>query len=169
MRDYDPTTGRYLQADPLGLVDGPSVYGYARQSPVRWTDPRGENTILIGAGAGGAVLGPPGAVGGAIIGGVILGIGIVGYEIYQYCTSDDNACPPCTPHSAGTIGYIGPHYDHGHHPVNGPHVNLFQVNQRPDCKCFWNKVGGPAGVAPVPPAPLPGWVDLNAGFPVLSP
>jgi RHS repeat-associated protein len=41
MRDYDPTTGRYLQADPLGLVDGPSVYGYARQSPVRWTDPRG--------------------------------------------------------------------------------------------------------------------------------
>jgi RHS repeat-associated protein len=63
MRDYDPTTGRYLQADPLGLVDGASVYGYARQSPVRWTDPRGENTILIGAGAGGAVLGPPGAVG----------------------------------------------------------------------------------------------------------
>ena len=29
MRDYDPTTGRYLQADPLGLVDGASVYGYA--------------------------------------------------------------------------------------------------------------------------------------------
>lgn len=42
MRDYDPTTGRYLQADPLGLVDGASVYGYARQSPLRWTDPRGE-------------------------------------------------------------------------------------------------------------------------------
>ncbi len=31
MRDYDPTIGRYLQADPLGLVDGASVYGYARQ------------------------------------------------------------------------------------------------------------------------------------------
>ena len=31
MRDYDPTTGRYLQADPLGLVDGASVYGYARR------------------------------------------------------------------------------------------------------------------------------------------
>ena len=25
MRDYDPTTGRYLQADPLGLVDGAQV------------------------------------------------------------------------------------------------------------------------------------------------
>jgi len=29
MRDYDPTTGRYMQADPLGLIDGASVYGYA--------------------------------------------------------------------------------------------------------------------------------------------
>jgi hypothetical protein len=45
MRDYDPTTGRYLQAGPLGLVDGPSVYGYARQSPVRWTDRLGLFTI----------------------------------------------------------------------------------------------------------------------------
>ena len=27
MRDYDPTTGRYIEADPLGLVDGASVYG----------------------------------------------------------------------------------------------------------------------------------------------
>lgn len=27
MRDYDPTTGRYIQAGPLGLVDGASVYG----------------------------------------------------------------------------------------------------------------------------------------------
>ena len=33
MRDYDPTTGRYLQADPLGLFDGASVYGYPDQAP----------------------------------------------------------------------------------------------------------------------------------------
>jgi len=42
MRDYDPTTGRYLQADSLGLVDGASVYGYARQNPGRYVDPTGE-------------------------------------------------------------------------------------------------------------------------------
>jgi hypothetical protein len=47
MRDYDPTTGRYLQADPLGLVDGPSVYGYARQSPVRWVDPTGRFSLAF--------------------------------------------------------------------------------------------------------------------------
>ena len=44
MRDYDPTTGRYMQADPLGLVDGASVYGYALQNPGRYTDPRGEQS-----------------------------------------------------------------------------------------------------------------------------
>jgi RHS repeat-associated protein len=42
MRDYDPTTGRYLEADPLGLVDGASVYGYVKQSPMRFTDPTGQ-------------------------------------------------------------------------------------------------------------------------------
>lgn len=34
----DPTTGRYIQADPLGLVDGPSVYNYALQNPGRFVD-----------------------------------------------------------------------------------------------------------------------------------
>ncbi len=47
MRDYDPTTGRYLEPDPLGLVDGASIYGYARQSPQRWTDPRGEEVFVV--------------------------------------------------------------------------------------------------------------------------
>jgi RHS repeat-associated protein len=56
MRDYDPTTGRYLEADPLGLVDGPSVYGYARQSPVRFTDPTGEFIPLLAC-LGGAATG----------------------------------------------------------------------------------------------------------------
>jgi uncharacterized protein RhaS with RHS repeats len=45
MRDYDPTTGRYIQADPLGLVDGASVYGYALGNPGRRVDPRGEQSL----------------------------------------------------------------------------------------------------------------------------
>ena len=45
MREYDPTLGRYIQADPLGLVDGASVYGYALQNPVRYVDPTGEQTL----------------------------------------------------------------------------------------------------------------------------
>ncbi len=56
MRDYDPTTGRYIQADPLGLVDGASMYGYALQSPNRYTDPTGEFIPLL-IFAGGIALG----------------------------------------------------------------------------------------------------------------
>jgi RHS repeat-associated protein len=41
-RDYDPTLGRYTQPDPLGFVDGPSVYGYAGGSPHVFVDPTGE-------------------------------------------------------------------------------------------------------------------------------
>jgi RHS repeat-associated protein len=51
MRDYDPTTGRYMQADPLGLVDGASVYGYARGNPGRWIDPRGEKKFGLNGNA----------------------------------------------------------------------------------------------------------------------
>lgn len=40
-RTYDPTTGRYLQPDPLGNVDGPSVYAYANSSPQMLTDREG--------------------------------------------------------------------------------------------------------------------------------
>ncbi|MFQ1701118.1 RHS repeat-associated core domain-containing protein [Loktanella agnita] len=56
MRDYDPTLGRYLQADPLGLVDGASVYGYALQNPGRYVDPKGE-AIWLPAIAGAALFG----------------------------------------------------------------------------------------------------------------
>ena len=48
MRDYDPTTGRYLQGDPLGLVDGASVYGYVAHNPVNYIDPMGLEWIFLG-------------------------------------------------------------------------------------------------------------------------
>ena len=54
MRDYDPTTGRYIQGDPLGLVDGASVYGYALQRPTRYVDVLGLYTVrCIATSAGG--------------------------------------------------------------------------------------------------------------------
>jgi uncharacterized protein RhaS with RHS repeats len=37
-RHYDPTIGRFTQPDPLGFVDGPSVYAYGRSSPARFVD-----------------------------------------------------------------------------------------------------------------------------------
>ena len=37
-RDYDPTTGRYVESDPIGLGGGSSTYGYAGGNPLNITD-----------------------------------------------------------------------------------------------------------------------------------
>jgi len=50
---------RYLEADPLGLVDGPSVYGYAGQNPGRYIDPRGEYKETGLPASEGTGIGPP--------------------------------------------------------------------------------------------------------------
>ena len=46
-RDYDPTIGRYIQADPIGLEGGVNPYSYAMNNPLRYTDPTGENTVAV--------------------------------------------------------------------------------------------------------------------------
>ncbi len=40
-RDYDPTTGRYIQADPIGLAGDENPYSYANSNPVGMVDPEG--------------------------------------------------------------------------------------------------------------------------------
>ena len=40
-RHYDPRTGRYTQADPIGIQGGLNVFVYAKQSPSRLADPLG--------------------------------------------------------------------------------------------------------------------------------
>ena len=54
-RDYDPGTGRYIEADPIGLDGGLNLYLYANAAPTMYTDPlglftsRGHNTITTDA------------------------------------------------------------------------------------------------------------------------
>lgn len=41
MRDYDPTLGQYIEADPSGLAGGTNLYEYAACNPIRYSDPFG--------------------------------------------------------------------------------------------------------------------------------
>lgn len=74
-RDYDSSTGRYIESDPIGLRGGPTTYGYALGNPLFYVDPTGLASVCRYALAGiGAVVG--GGIGyscGCIVGGVVAG------------------------------------------------------------------------------------------------
>jgi len=61
-RDYDPSVGRYVESDPIGLLGGPNTYRYAKASPVLISDrlglmgSRGNSQAFDGCGPNGQLL-----------------------------------------------------------------------------------------------------------------
>jgi RHS repeat-associated protein len=46
-RYYNPTTGRWLSPDPMGMVNGPNMYAYCSNNPVNLVDPWGTTFRVV--------------------------------------------------------------------------------------------------------------------------
>jgi RHS repeat-associated protein len=132
-RDYDSSTGRYIQADPVGLDGGQNNYVYAENNPINRVDPKGLNALALGlglgelgggTGAGGAALAGAIAFCSEPVGWVVCGGAAIygGYKLYKWYNPD---CPDQAPTTTEMA-------KGGKQNIDNEYVRDVQANPPPD-------------------------------------
>jgi RHS repeat-associated protein len=67
-RDYDASSGRYVESDPIGLEGGTNIYAYALANPMRLFDVPGLDALVITGGVRDGSINVFGHVGEAVTG-----------------------------------------------------------------------------------------------------
>jgi RHS repeat-associated protein len=130
-RYYASWLGRWTSADPAGMVDGPNLYAYVRNNPIRFNDPSGmlsdeegkflaKAAIIVLSAAGEAAAGAAPKVAAAAVAGVELGPGdaiviggalifaagtsiYAGYTAYQKYKASSSSPPTVPAPSPSTV------------------------------------------------------------------
>jgi RHS repeat-associated protein len=85
-RDYDPSLGRYVEGDPLGIGVGQNIYGYVDGDPLNQVDATGLASISLGAYdlfGGGVIIGNDPSPGGGVFVTFRVGAGLGGGISYD--------------------------------------------------------------------------------------
>ena len=173
-RDYDPSTGRYVETDPIGLDGGLNIYSYANQNPLSFTDPAG---LQAGAGAfpGASPVPSPAAhpvfqrgtpANDAFVSSTTQILNAVSNAMHNAVDAvktmcQTNTCPACNPPAGERFNKVTHWVSHSQDPASGSHGCAqstgspvhwhYSVNdQNPTtCQCFKREhVFGGCGVAP---------------------
>jgi len=142
-RDYDPSIGRYVESDPIGLRGGINTYGYVSAKPLSRIDPDGRAEQHV-PGWGDAPIGVPDVSEEAR------------QRLAQQFTDllrqwrDKLTCPPntsCDP-PAGTRCYLGPHMpglgEKPHGSFDDWHYHIYEMQQFGGT-CQWRRVSDRRG------------------------